>query len=221
MCLLSSTPKIGILCCTSNASSLSKLQVLSHWIPWQKWRNKFNKTAIDIIFSTHGAFLYSIYISLLVFKIIQDLTKCRRSFALFCFWLTLYDGYSVKPRNLKGGIGFLFDPCVNAMWQPRMKVSYCTFGFGTIIRRDPRTSLLRDSLCDNQYACVIWVHAGKASHANNEIIFMVGLATKKSGDTVTHLHMRRQDGRHNKFPPTNFHAWNRILLGLRLHIGSH
>ena len=54
-------------------------------------------------------------------------------------------------RNLKGGIGSLFDSCVNAMgWRPycpsRMEVSYCTFGFGAIIRRDLCTlSLPRDS----------------------------------------------------------------------------
>ena len=34
------------------------------------------------------------------------------------------------PRNFKGGIGSLFDPCVNAMgrrpyWPSRMEVSYC------------------------------------------------------------------------------------------------
>ena len=64
-------------------------------------------------------------------------------------------------RNLKGDIGSLFDPCVNAMGQrpycpSRMKVSYCTFGFGVIIRCDLLTSSLpHDSLRDNQYACVI------------------------------------------------------------------
>ena len=65
------------------------------------------------------------------------------------------------PRNLKGGIWSLFDPCVNAIgWRPycpsRMEVSYCTFRFGVIIRRNLRTlSLPRDSLRDNQCACVI------------------------------------------------------------------
>ena len=55
----------------------------------------------------------------------------------------------LEPRNLKGGIGSLFDPCVNTMgwlpnWSSRMKVSYCTFGFGAIIRRDPlRVSFLK------------------------------------------------------------------------------
>ena len=39
------------------------------------------------------------------------------------------------PRNLKGKIGSLFDPCVNAMgwrpyWPSHMEASYCTFGFG-------------------------------------------------------------------------------------------
>ena len=57
----------------------------------------------------------------------------------------------VSSRNLKGGIGSLFDPCVNAMrrqpcWPSRMEVSYCTFGFGANILRDLRTlSLPHDS----------------------------------------------------------------------------
>ena len=72
---------------------------------------------------------------------------------------------------LKGGIGSLFDPCVNDMGQrpyclSRMEVSYCTFGFGAIIRHDQRTlSLPRDSPRDNQYACAISVQTGKATHA--------------------------------------------------------
>ena len=55
------------------------------------------------------------------------------------------------PRNLKGGIGSLFDPPVNAMvrrpyWSSRVEVSYCTFGFGAIIQRNLRTlSLPHDS----------------------------------------------------------------------------
>ena len=76
-----------------------------------------------------------------------------------------------EARNLKGGIGSLFDPCVNAMGRrpycsSRMEVGYCTFGFGAIIRRDLRTlSLPHVSPRDNQYACAIWVHTGKATHA--------------------------------------------------------
>ena len=75
------------------------------------------------------------------------------------------------PRNLKGGIGSLFDPCVNAVGRrpycpSRMEVSYCTIRFGAIIRRDLRTlSVLHDSPCNIQHACVIWVHAGKATPA--------------------------------------------------------
>ena len=77
-------------------------------------------------------------------------------------------------RNLKAGIGSLFDPCVNARrwpyWLSRMEASYCTFGFGAIIRRDLRTlSLPRDSLGDNLYACVIEVHAIKATHAKTKL----------------------------------------------------
>ena len=64
-------------------------------------------------------------------------------------------------KNLKRRIGSLFDPCVNAMgrrpcWPSHMEQSYCTFGFGAIIRRDLRiSSLSRDSLRDNVYAYVI------------------------------------------------------------------
>ena len=63
-------------------------------------------------------------------------------------------------RNLKGGIGSLFDPCVNAMgWGGHIGHhlwSYCTFRFGAIIRRDLYTlSLPRDSPCDYLYACVL------------------------------------------------------------------
>ena len=37
-----------------------------------------------------------------------------------------------------------------------MEASYCTFGFGSIIRRDLRTLLLpRDSPKDNLYECLI------------------------------------------------------------------
>ena len=47
-----------------------------------------------------------------------------------------------------------------------MEVSYCTFGFGTIIRRDLRTlSPLHDSQHDNLHAFVILVHTGKATHS--------------------------------------------------------
>ena len=105
---------------------------------------------------------------------------------------------------LKGESGLFFGPCVNAMaWRPYcpscMEASYCTFGFGTFIRRDLRTlSLPRDSPRDHQYACVIWVHAGKATHASWN--YLAGLATKKSGGTITLLHTWWQDGRHNRFP---------------------
>ena len=89
------------------------------------------------------------------------------------------------PRNLIGGFWSLFDPCVNAMgWRPYwpscMEVRYCTFGFSANIRSDLRTlSLPCDLLRDNYYACVIYNHAGKATHA-----CLAGLATKKSGGTI-------------------------------------
>ena len=61
-------------------------------------------------------------------------------------------------RNLKGGIGSFFHPCVNAMeqgpyWLWRMEVCYCTFGFSTIIQCNLCTLLLPQ---DNLYACMIF-----------------------------------------------------------------
>ena len=109
----------------------------------------------------------------------------------------------VENKEFKRGSLF-FDSCVNATerwpyWLSRMEASYCTFGLGTIIRHDLHTlSLPRNSPCDNLYACVIWVHAEKATHAKQN--YLTGLATKKSGGTITHLHTWRQDGRHNRFP---------------------
>ena len=80
---------------------------------------------------------------------------------------------SVLPKEFKrGNRGLFLTPAgVNAMRRrpyclSRMEVSYCTFGFGAIIRLDLRTlSLLRDSLHYNQYAWLIRVHTGKATHA--------------------------------------------------------
>ena len=70
-------------------------------------------------------------------------------------------------KEFKRGVGSVFDNCVNAMgrrpyWPSRMEVSYCTLGFGAIIQCDLRISSLPR---DNLYACVIKVHAGKATHA--------------------------------------------------------
>ena len=45
-------------------------------------------------------------------------------------------------------------------------------------------SILCDSPRDNQY--VTGVHVGKATHAQRN--YLVGLATKKSRGTITHLH---------------------------------
>ena len=52
------------------------------------------------------------------------------------------------PRNLKGGIRSLFDPCVKAMgqwpfWQSCMEVSYRTTGFAFIRHNLCTVSLLR------------------------------------------------------------------------------
>ena len=81
------------------------------------------------------------------------------------------------------GFWSLFDPYVNVMERrpycsSRMEVNYCIFGFGAIIRHDVRTlSLPRDSSLNDQYACVIWVHAGEATHAM--VILFGGLSYKK------------------------------------------
>ena len=50
----------------------------------------------------------------------------------------------LDPRNLRRGIGSLFDPCVNALGRrpycpSRMEASYCTFGFGAIITKSQCT----------------------------------------------------------------------------------
>ena len=77
--------------------------------------------------------------------------------------IKLHSSFLVQKNQgiLKGGIGSLFEPCVNAMGSSHiglscMEVSYCTFGFGTIIRCDLRTlSLSCDSPHDNLHACMI------------------------------------------------------------------
>ena len=62
-------------------------------------------------------------------------------------------------------------------WRSRMEASCCTFRFGTIIRRDLRTLLLPRVLpCDNLHACVIYVHARKATHTLQNCL--VGLEQK-------------------------------------------
>ena len=64
-------------------------------------------------------------------------------------------------RNLKGVIGCLFGPCVNAMgrlphWRSRMEVSYCTCGFCAVIQRDQlKVSLQRILTRNNLNVCVI------------------------------------------------------------------
>ena len=117
------------------------------------------------------------------------------------------------PKEFKRGIGSPFDPCVTTMGQQpyclsRMEVSDCTFRFGTIIRCDLRTlSLPRESTCDNQYACVIWSPCRKGNSLLTKLFG--GLSYEKCGGTITHLHMRRQDGHHHRFPPLNFLVWTR------------
>ena len=81
--------------------------------------------------------------------------SAQQIFGRVVFVLTFNQGIK------KGNDGSLFGPCVNAMgrqpyWPSCMEVSYCTFGFGVIIRCDQRTlSLPCDSPHDNLYACKI------------------------------------------------------------------
>ena len=78
----------------------------------------------------------------------------------------------------------------------RMEENYCTFGSGAIImiiRHDQRTLLhiigvrWRVFYRTITYSCVIQIHAGKAIRTERNRL--AGLATKKSRDTITHLHI--------------------------------
>ena len=73
-------------------------------------------------------------------------------------------------KEILRGFGSLFHHCANVMerWS-RMEVSYCTFGFGTIIRRD--------------YAHMIQSTKVKKTQAS-----LADLAMKKSRGTKTLLH---------------------------------
>ena len=82
---------------------------------------------------------------------------------------SLFVSDSSKPRNLKGGIGSLFDLCVTLwpFWQSCMEVSYCTFGFGAIIlARFAQVIIAARLPHDNLIVCVVKVHARKATHAS-------------------------------------------------------
>ena len=110
------------------------------------------------------------------------------------------------PRNLKGRIVSLFDPCVNAMgrrpyWPSHMEASNCTFGLA------PSFGMI----CAHYRYCVIhrgitYMRVCLKSTWENATLYaerncLAGLATKKSSPgTITHLHTWRQDGRHNRFP---------------------
>ena len=64
----------------------------------------------------------------------HSFSKMKRVWSLhYRIWYILV--LSRISRNFKGGIGSLFDSCVNAMgrrpyWPSREGESYCTFGFG-------------------------------------------------------------------------------------------
>ena len=124
-----------------------------------------------ILFNIAGSFFF-----LNFFLLQASASNVPKSFLSYSICISRILGIEHLPRNLKGGIRSLFDPCVNATGHrpycpSRMEVSYCTFGFSTIIWHNLRTlSLLRDPPRDNLYACVIWVHAGRQLTLN-EIIW--------------------------------------------------
>ena len=67
----------------------------------------------------------------------QCLYQIWRVRSSVCVWGCFHS----QPRNLKGEIGSLFEPCVNAVrrrpyWQLCMEVSYRTFRFSAIFRRN-------------------------------------------------------------------------------------
>ena len=77
----------------------------------------------------------------------------------------------LEPRNLKGESGLFLTP-VLSLWGAAA-ILPVTYGvellylrIWPIIWRDLRTlSIASDLPRNNQYACVTWVHAGKATHA--------------------------------------------------------
>ena len=90
---------------------------------------------------------------------------------------------SSPPRNLKGGIGSLFDPCVNAFesgpfWWLCMEVNNYTFRFGAICA-------YYHSCMFNLNGCMILVHARKATHAWQNCL--ESLARKESGGAINRL----------------------------------
>ena len=69
VCLFSSTPEIGLFHAVLQMLCRGQNCEFCHIESYGKNTvKKFNKSAINFIFSTHRAYLYSIYISLLVFK---------------------------------------------------------------------------------------------------------------------------------------------------------
>ena len=71
-----------------------------------------------------------------------------------------------------------------------MEVSYCTFGFDTKSWRDLRILLLmRDSPGDNFFKST-WERQIRLNEN-----CLAGLTTKKSGGTITHLHISICDGK--------------------------
>ena len=80
---------------------------------------------------------------------------------------------SVTPKEFKRGIGSLFDACVNlhayraaaGYCSSRMEASYCTLrdlglSFSMICARY-HYHVIHCAITNNEYACVIWVYAGK------------------------------------------------------------
>ena len=135
---------------------------------------------------------------------------CAHTFFLWFIYIARAFQLCLTQEIYKGESSLLLTP-VLTLWGDshidcQLELSYSAFGFGAIIQRNLLTlSLPHDSWQNNHYACVIYIHAGKATHA-----CLAGLATKKSGGTITHLHTWWQDGCHNRFPLYISLAWREI-----------
>ena len=161
---------------------------------WSNYSPIFIVVVVDVVFVVYWNWKHNFYTQKRMFKHQSNSEKLKKH----------------AFEYLKDGIGSLFDPVLK-LWgcgqrpycPPRMEVSYCTFGFGAIIRRDLLTlSFLPDSPRNNLYACVISVLVGKVAHAKRN--YLTGLATKKFGGTITHLHTWRQRWLPQQIPPLNF-----------------
>ena len=97
------------------------------------------------------------------------------------------------PRNLKGGIRSFFDPCVNAMgWRPycssRMEVSLLYLRFLArsfdVVCAHYRYRVIHRAITKMR----VRFEFKRERQVTLKRNYLAGLATKKSGVTITHLH---------------------------------